>query len=155
MTQPEQPLDFLAITVFENRLYAITKAGVPLALYVYAPLAQAYAGRYEVPFAPSWPQYAQGLPLQYSPMPVLPPEQLPDMLEGDISQQSREGDHTRPWEQLTYRYWPLYYVAGEQPSASSDAQPTMFTPATVDMTPPSGVSEPDDGEGWPPTCWGP
>ncbi len=155
MTQSEQPLAFLALTVFDGRLYAINKAGEPLALYVYAPLAQAYAGRYEVPFAPSWPQYAQGLPLQYTPMPVLTPEQLPDSLEGDITQQTRDGDPVRPWAQMIYRGWPLYYVTGEQPSGSSDAQPTMFTPATVGMTPPSGVSEPDDGEGWPPSVWGP
>ncbi|MVN86986.1 hypothetical protein GO986_09430 [Deinococcus sp. HMF7620] len=161
MTQTEQPLKFLALTTFDGRLYAVSHAGEPLALYVFAPLAQAYGGQYEVPFAPSWPQYNQDFVLQYVPMPVLSPDQLPDDLEKHITSQAREGDPVRPWEQMLYQGWPLYYVPGIPASGASDVQPAMFQPARVGMNPPdapTNTTEPGgDGDvgGFPPPVWGP
>ncbi|PTA67466.1 hypothetical protein [Deinococcus arcticus] len=134
---PQEPLNFLALTTFDGRLYAVSQAGEPLALYVFAPLAQAYAGQYEVPFAPQWPRYNEAFVLQYVPMPMLPHDKLPDALEPDITAQARAGDPVRPWTQMLYQGWPLYYVQGQQASAASDGQPAMFQPATVGMAPPN------------------
>ncbi|MBZ9712468.1 hypothetical protein [Deinococcus multiflagellatus] len=136
----QSPLNFLALTTFDGRLYAVSQAGEPLALYVFAPLAQAYEEQYEVPFAPHWPRYNGAFVLQYVPMPMLPPEQLPDALEPDITSQERPGDPVRPWVQMLYRGWPLYYVQGQKASAASDVQPAMFQPAVVGMAPPDGGS---------------
>ncbi|MCD0163562.1 hypothetical protein IHN63_19915 [Deinococcus sp. 6YEL10] len=162
MTQPTQPpLDFLTLTVFGGRLYAINRAGQPMPLYVYAPLRQAYAGRYDVPLAPQWPPYTVDFVTQYVPMPILTPEQLPDTLEADITQQARTGDPERPWNQMVYRGWPLYYVPGLDASGTNDAQPAMFEPAREGMDPPMVQGgDPqgtlDDGDpGWPPGVWGP
>ncbi|MFC6660848.1 hypothetical protein [Deinococcus multiflagellatus] len=46
----------------------------------------------------------------------------------------------RPWVQMLYRGWPLYYVQGQKASAASDVQPAMFQPAVVGMAPPDGGS---------------
>lgn len=141
------PVQFLALTTHAGALYGVSKAGQLLALYVYGPLAQAYAAepRYGIDFAPKWPRYARNFVLEYLPFPELDSEQLPDDLEPKISVQQRCGgdgqpcDRQRPWTQTVYNGWPLYFALGGPHDPATATHPMLFVPATVDMPAPQDM----------------
>lgn len=133
--QKHCPVKFLALTTHEGSLYGVSKAGQLTPLYVYGPLADAYAAPtpYRIEFAPDWPDYARNFVLEYLPFPELTAAQIPDDLEPKTGVQERTGDRKRPWKQTIYNGWPLYFVRdGTQPQRAA-THPLMFVLATVDM----------------------
>ena len=125
-------------------------------MFIYTPLQQAYAGRYEVPFGDTWPQYNSSFVRQYVPMPVV--TNLPS--GPTFTTQERTGDNWYGYAQMLCNGWPLYYVENLN-QGNKTIQPAMFEPATPTMTPPTGQTtemnstDDDGGEGWPPNLWGP
>jgi hypothetical protein len=143
MTQDKPcPVRFLALTTHEGALYGVSKAGHLTPLYVYGPLADAYAAPapYRIAFAPDWPDYARNFVLEYLPFPELSADQIPDDLEAKITVQERTGDRKRPWTQTQYNGWPLYFARNEAQGQRAGSQPLMFLPATVDMPSPQDMN---------------
>ncbi|UBV43023.1 hypothetical protein LAJ19_02015 [Deinococcus taeanensis] len=148
MTQPT-PTQFDTITLKGSQLYA-TRKGKDYPLFVYTPLAQSYAGRYEVPLGAEWPQYNRAFVQQYVPVYAQFTGQLPAGLT--FSTQERPNDPWYGYQQLLCNGWPLYYVEHLHQGAKTE-QPALFEPATQGMTPPSGPDEPVVT--WPPVYLGP
>lgn len=140
--QKHCPVEFLALTTHRGALYGVSKAGQLTPLYVYSPLADAYAAPtpYRIDFAPDWPDYARNFVLEYLPFPELTADQLPDDLEAKITVQQRPGDRKRPWSQTQYNGWPLYFVRDLAQTQSGGTHPLMFVPATVDLPAPQDMN---------------
>ncbi len=142
MTEQKRcPSQFLALTTHEGLLYGVSKAGQLTPLYVYGPLADAYAAPvpYKIDFAPDWPDYARNFVLEFLPFPELTAAQIPDDLEPKAGVQERTGDQKRPWNQTTYNGWPLYFVRDGPQRQSAVTHPLMFVPASVDMPTPQDM----------------
>jgi len=150
--------DFLSIVLHGGRLYAVSlQTGELYPLYIYGPLQDSLdAGHAPAPLD-KWPDYARTFVAQYVPLPVIltnlagviaerlpnapltdellqliPEALLPRNIRDDISAQHRLDD-TYPWEQTTFRLWPLYYAGPGLVVDETRDRPTLFRPATLDL----------------------
>ncbi len=98
----------------ESRLLAATADG-PLALYHFAPLQAAVLSGDRVPFAAHWPEHLRLFVYTYLPLADLNPAQLLPGSPQDFGVRHRDRGGLRPWDQLTYRDWPLYLCTLDTP----------------------------------------
>jgi len=160
--------DFLSIVLHEERLYGVSlEKGELYPLYVYGPLQDTVDAGHPPPLLHNWPNYTKDFVSQYVPLPVIltnlsglisehlpnfplvddflkliPEVLLPRNIRNDISSQERQG--TYPWEQTTFRLWPLYFVGPGMFVDENSDHPTMFRPATLAL---SWLAQPDRAEG--------
>ncbi|MFC4426478.1 hypothetical protein [Deinococcus navajonensis] len=118
----------LAVTVRDESLYAVSKAGHLLPLYYYGPLLDPRdavpaadlkvpeAWTQNVPFIEDWEPYARVFVRGYVPVPALSADVLPDDIEAHFTTQPRPDGSERPWTQAVYGGYPLYiFGSGEAP----------------------------------------
>lgn len=118
----------------DSWLRAATADG-PLALYHFAPLQAAVLSGERVPFAAHWPEHLRLFVYAYVPLVALKPTQLLPDSPQDFGVRGRDHGGLRPWDQLTYRAWPLYLCtldtpglppAGEVPHLFERVSPRLF-----------------------------
>ena len=99
----------------EDTLTAITVDG-PVPLYRFVPLQAAVLSGLHVPFAAHWPEHLRLFVYAYMPLPALKVDQLPPAWAQDFGVHVRDRTGLRPWNQATYRCWPLYLYAVDPPN---------------------------------------
>lgn len=116
-----------------SQLLAATADG-PLALYHFAPLQAAVLSGERVPFAAHWPEHLRLFVYAYLPLAVLNPAQLPSAQGFGMRHRDRGG--LRPWDQLTYRDWPLYLYTLDTPGLPPAGEVThLFERASARLFP--------------------
>lgn len=131
-----------------TELCGLTNQGI-LPLYRFVPLYLALMCGEVVPFASDWPEYLKALLYLYSPLPSQPLTQIPAGLAPDLGKQSRKPSGLRPWEQATFRGWPLYLYLSDQPGKPvRGLRPDFFETVATTLHPLQG--HPTEGPGYGP-----
>lgn len=119
----------------ESRLQAATADG-PLALYHFAPLQAAVLSGVRVSFAAHWPEYLKLFVYSYLPLTSLTAAQLPPNSPQDFGTRVRDPGGLRPWDQATYRDWPLYLYALDTPGLTPAGEvPHLFERVSLGLLP--------------------
>jgi hypothetical protein len=118
-----------------GRLLAATADG-PLPLYHFAPLQAAVLSGERIPFAAHWPEYLRLFVYAYLPLSCLKPAQLPPDWPHDFGRRGRDSGGLRPWDQATYRDWPLYlYILDTPGHPPAGEVPHLFERASLRLPP--------------------
>lgn len=100
----------------------LTPAGA-LTLYRFMPLRLALLCGQTVPFASHWPEHLKPFVYGYTPLPCPPPgASIGEALRLHLGQRVRPRSGLRPWDQATYRGWPLYLFAGDRPGTPAGGE---------------------------------
>lgn len=126
------------LSIREGLLYLEVPAG-SMALYYFVPLRLSRVCGQSVPFAAQWPEHLKPFVYDYSPLPTLPQwviETLPPELQADFASQSRDASGLRPWDQATFRGWPLYIHTRDRPGHAPERVTTdLFECVPVNLKP--------------------
>lgn len=129
----------VGVGVEGERLMALTSGGA-LGLYRYAPLQAALLSGLSVPFAARWPEHLKLFVYAYVPLPAQAASPLASGLD-ELGVHTRDLGGLRPWDQATYRGWPLYLWVPDHPGTPPGGQVThLFEPVFVQQAalPPPG-----------------
>lgn len=125
-----------ALGVEGGQVLARTRQGA-LAVYVFKPLQLAVRCGQGVAFARDWPEPLKPFVYQYTPVRASPGTLSGGEIPLDaLGVQARNAGGLRPWDQLTFRGWPLYVYRLDRPDAPpAGVVPDLFVPATLTLTP--------------------